>query len=94
MSVPTDVVLNLMAPLFQQGYNVTCNNYFTSLGLALKLAEKKCSLVGTLRQNRREVPEECKKKKNCVKSKCLDMTAKRQSHSHPTSAKQQKMWQF
>ena len=63
LSVPTDVVLKLMAQLSQQGYNVTCDNYFTSLGLALKLAEKKCSLVGTLRQNRRDVPEECKKKK-------------------------------
>ena len=63
MSVPTDVVLKLMAPLFQRDYNVTCGNYFTSLGLALKLAEKKCSLVVTLRQNKREIPEECKKKK-------------------------------
>ena len=63
MSVPADVVLKHMAPLFQQGYNVTCDNYFTSLGLGLKLVEKKCSLVGTLRQNIRKVPEECKKKK-------------------------------
>ena len=69
MSVPTDVVMKLMAPLFQQGYNVTCDNYFTSLGLALKLAEKKCSLVGTLCQNRREVPEECKKKKELHETK-------------------------
>ena len=69
MSVPTDVVLKFMAPLFQQGYNVTCDNYFTSLGLALKLAEKKSSLVGTLRQNRREVPEECKNKKELHETK-------------------------
>ena len=39
MSVPTDVVLKLMAPLFQQGYSVTCDNYFISLDLALKLIE-------------------------------------------------------
>ena len=63
MPVPTDVVLKLRAPLFQRGYNVTCDNSFTSLGLALKLVHKKCSLVGTLRQNRREVAGECKKKK-------------------------------
>ena len=62
MPVPTDVVLKLMVPLFERGYNVMYDNYFTSLGLALKLVEKKCSIVGTLRQNRREVPEECKKK--------------------------------
>ena len=63
MLVPTDVMLNLMALLFQRGYNVTCDNYFTSLDLALKLIEEKCSLVGILHQNRREVPEESKKKK-------------------------------
>ena len=39
MSVPADVVLKLMAPLFQQSDNVTCDNYFISLGLALKLVE-------------------------------------------------------
>ena len=54
MPVPTDVVLKLMA-FFQRGYNVTCDNYFTSLDLVLKLVEKKCSLVVTLRQNRREI---------------------------------------
>ena len=69
MSVPADVVLKLMAPLFQQGYNVTCDNYFTSLGLTLKLVEKKCSLVRTLLQNIREVPEECKKKKKLHETK-------------------------
>ena len=57
--VSTNIVLKLMATLFQRGYNVTCDNHFTSLVLALKLIEKKCGLVGTLRQNRREVPEEC-----------------------------------
>ena len=63
VSVPTDVVLKLMAPLFQRGYNVTCDNYFTSLDLALRLEEKRCSLVGTIRQNRREILDECKVKK-------------------------------
>ena len=62
MPVPTDVVLKLVVPIFQWGYNVTRDNYFTSLVLALKLVGIKSSLVETLRQNRREVPEECKKK--------------------------------
>ena len=31
VSVPTDVVLKLISPVFQQGYNVTCDNFFTSL---------------------------------------------------------------
>ena len=69
MSVLTDVVLKLMAPLFQWGYNFACDNYFTSLGLALKQVEKKCSLVGTLCQNGREVPEKCNKKKKLHESK-------------------------
>ena len=77
--VLTDVVLKLMAPLFQRGYNVTCDNYFTSLGLALKLVEKKCSLFGKLCQNGREVTENAKRKWNCIKPKCLGMTA---NHSH------------
>lgn len=61
ISVSFNVVLQLLAPLFNKGYNVTCDNYFTSLDLANRLADKKCSIVGTLCQNRREVPDECKK---------------------------------
>ena len=63
VSVPTDVVLKLISPVFQQGYNVTCDNFFTSLDLALRLEEKKCSLIETMRHNRREVPAEAKRKK-------------------------------
>ena len=88
MPVLTDVVLKLMALLFRRGYNVTCDNYFTSLGLALKLVEKKCSLFGTLCQNRREVAEECKKKKELHKTEVFKNDG--QSHPPPTSAKQQK----
>ena len=62
MPVLTDVVLKLVVPIFQRRYNVTGDNYFTSFVLALKLVDKKSSLVETLRQNEREVPEECKKK--------------------------------
>jgi len=60
VSVSCNVVLKLVAPLFNKGYNVTCDNYFTSVDLALRLAKQKCSLVGTIRQNRREIPNECK----------------------------------
>ena len=62
-SVPTDVVMKLMEPLFKKGYNVTCDYYFTSLDLALRFAKKQCSLVETIRQNRREVPDAVKSKK-------------------------------
>ena len=94
MSVPTDVVMKLMAPLFQQGYNVTCDNYFISLGLALKLAEKKCSLVGTLRQNRREVPEECKKKKELHETEVFRYDNQTAITLTSYQCKAAKTWQF
>ena len=90
MPVLTDVVLKL----FQWGYNVTCDNYFTSLGLALKQVEKKCSLVGTLRQNGREVPEECNKKNKLHETEAFRYDGQTAIHTHSTSAKQQKTWQL
>ena len=56
VSVPTDVVMKLMMPLFKKGDNVTSDNYFTSLELGLWLAKQGCSLVVTMRSNRREIP--------------------------------------
>jgi len=35
VSVPTDIVLKLMRPLFKHGCNVTCDNFFTSLDIAV-----------------------------------------------------------
>jgi len=62
VSVPTDVVMKLMRPHFKHGYNVTCDNFFTSLDLAVRLTKEKCSLVGTIRQNRRELFQAAKAK--------------------------------
>ena len=50
-----------MEPIFKRDYNVTCDNFFTSLYVALRLAEQKCSIVGTVRQNRRELPQAAKR---------------------------------
>ena len=63
VSVLTDVVLKLKNPLFKTGYNVTCDNYFTSLPFSLKLAQNNCSLVGTIRHNRKETPNTLKTKR-------------------------------
>ena len=52
-----------MDPLFKKGYNVTCDNYFTSLPLSLKLAQNNCSLVGTIRHNRKEISKILKTKR-------------------------------
>ena len=35
---------------------MTYDNYFTSLDLTCQHAKQHCSLAGTIRQNRREVP--------------------------------------
>ena len=44
ISLPTDVVLKLLEPVFNTGYSITCDNYFTLLDLLRRLSEKKCSL--------------------------------------------------
>jgi len=67
VSVPTNVVMELMRPLFKHGYNVTCDNFFTFLDLAVRLAKEKCSLVGSIRQNRRELPRLLRQSNSCVK---------------------------
>lgn len=55
-SLGTHVVMSLMEPYFGHGYNVTTDNFFTGLDLARKLLQKKTSIVGTVRNNRREIP--------------------------------------
>lgn len=56
------VVLKLMKPYFGGGYNVTTDNFFTGLDLAVALKEKKITLVGTANKKRRWVPETAKLK--------------------------------
>ncbi|XP_050313063.1 uncharacterized protein LOC126748103 [Anthonomus grandis grandis] len=55
------VVLDLVDPLGTV-YGVTTDNFFTSLPLADKLAEKKLSLCGTLRKNKSYIPNELQPK--------------------------------
>ena len=63
VSVPTDVVLKFMDPLFKKSYNVTCDKYFMLLLLSLKLAQDNFSLVGTIGHNRKEIPNILKTKR-------------------------------
>eukprot|EP00096_Caligus_rogercresseyi_P004194 TRINITY_DN18369_c0_g1_i1.p1 TRINITY_DN18369_c0_g1~~TRINITY_DN18369_c0_g1_i1.p1 ORF type:complete len:460 (+),score=-15.26 TRINITY_DN18369_c0_g1_i1:160-1539(+) len=52
------VVTSLLndAGILGKGYNVTCDNFFTSKSLIDSLIEKKTSLVGTVRNNSRDIP--------------------------------------
>ena len=49
------VVVNLCKHIKRKGYNITCDNFFTSLPVAEKLARDKLSIVGTMQKNRREL---------------------------------------
>ena len=52
--LPTDFCLCLMQ--LKKGYNVTMNNYFTSINLANKLKVEKTTLFGTVRK-KKQVPK-------------------------------------
>lgn len=56
------VVLKLLEPYYGGGYNVTTDNFFTGLDLAISLKEKNVTLVGTANKKRRWVPETAKLK--------------------------------
>ena len=51
------VVVNLCKHIKRKGYNITRDNFFTSLPVAEKLARDKLSIVGTIRKNRRQLCE-------------------------------------
>ena len=54
----TRVVLQLSDSISGSGRNVTTDNFFTSYHLAKELMGRRLSLVGTIRNNRKEIPGE------------------------------------
>jgi len=50
------VILELCSPFYGKGYNITCDNFFTTQKLVIELQKKKTSLVGTIRSNKKELP--------------------------------------
>lgn len=58
------LVLELMKPCLGCGRNVTTDNFFTSMVLAVELKKKKTSILGTINSKRREIPEELKHNNN------------------------------
>ncbi|CAH2006447.1 unnamed protein product [Acanthoscelides obtectus] len=61
---PNDLVLRLVQPVEGTNRNITGDNWFTSVPLAIKLLEKKLTYVGTMRKNKREIPTEFLPTKN------------------------------
>ena len=60
-SVGESVVWKLVAPYRGSNRTITMDNFFTSVPLALKLWQSCLNLVGTIRVNKKEVPEEFKR---------------------------------
>lgn len=58
------VVLKLLEPFTGCGRSVTTDNFFTSASLAAKLLEKRTTIVGTIRSNKRELPKFAKQAKD------------------------------
>ena len=80
VSVPKYVVTKLIFKqlifkqlIFKRGYNVTCDNFFTRLDVALHLANQKCNNMATVRQNRRELLKASKKSNSSTKLPCLHL---------------------
>ena len=54
------VVCELSRPLYNSGRNLTVDNFFTSVPLAQTLLRNGLTLVGTMKKNKGEIPEEFK----------------------------------
>jgi hypothetical protein len=55
---PKDVVLRLTDCVANSGRNITTDNWFTSYELAKELLNKRITLVGTIRKNKKQIPTE------------------------------------
>lgn len=61
---PEDIVKRLVKPIEYTNRNLTTDNWYTSLKLATYLLDKKITLLGTMRKNKREIPPEFLPHKN------------------------------
>lgn len=61
-----EVVQTLVRSIHNSGLNLTIDNFFTSVPLATYLLDKNITVVGTLRQNKRDIPKEMKASKDRV----------------------------
>lgn len=58
----------VMILLFNSGWNLTTDNWYTGYELAQELLKKEVATVGTIRQNKREIPAEFLMKKELYSS--------------------------
>jgi len=63
LGLATNVVLKLAEPYLDAGRTLTTDNFYTRLPLARALLRQKTHLVGTLRDNRKGLPENVRKNK-------------------------------
>ena len=64
-----DVVMKLMNPYFHQGYHLYVDNFYTSVTLFKDLFAMEVGATGTIREYRRDFPENLKDSKVLVKGK-------------------------
>ena len=60
-SLGTKVILQLAEPLFDRGYHLYFDNFFSSVTLAQTLLQRKTGMIVTARANRTNFPQEPKK---------------------------------
>lgn len=58
------IVERMVEPIVNSGRNVTVDNWFTSIELCESLLEKKLTVVGTIKKNKRQIPREFVEGKN------------------------------
>lgn len=58
LSIPTQSVLRLSRPIQGSNRNITADNWFSSIELIDELAKRKLTFVGTLRKDKKCIPEE------------------------------------
>jgi len=62
VNLGSSVVTTLTNPWLHAGRNIVMDNFFTSVPLANELLSKHTTLVGTIRSNKADIPEELKVK--------------------------------
>ncbi|XP_022908188.2 piggyBac transposable element-derived protein 4-like [Onthophagus taurus] len=90
-----EVVQTLVRGIHNSGRNLTIDNFFTSIPLATYLLDKNITVVGTLRQNKRDIPREMKASKDRVVQNNVSMGSvdiMDQMMSTYTCKRQSKRW--